>query len=127
MENSGFATGVRSVVGPANPAPVTKRYKLIIRENNRAERLVDEKRVNGTILSMEVGNMQSQRTKVTRRMNEFAQALGAKIKRHDWGLELQYDAHGAVSFDSEEEFLEVMSAYKGGHPDYESALADYKL
>jgi len=60
-------------------------------------------------------------------MKEFAQALGAKIKRHDWGLELQYDTNGAVSFDSEEEFLDVMAAYKGGHRDYDEALANYRL
>lgn len=65
--------------------------------------------------------------KITRQMREFAQAVGAKIKRNEWGCELQYDAHGAVSFDSEEEFRDVMAAYKGGHPNYDEALSDYRF
>jgi hypothetical protein len=63
--------------------------------------------------------------KITRHMKEFALRCGAKIRRHDWGLELCYDAHGSVSFDSEGEFIDLMSAYKGSHPDYLEAFGDY--
>lgn len=63
--------------------------------------------------------------KLTRHMKEFASRCGAKIKRRDWGFELCYDSHGSVSFDSEVQFIDAMSAYLGSHPNYLEAFGDY--